>query len=67
MNKSWESIALKIKAIMSEKGMSQKQLAEKCVTKQGAISRTLSGKDVNYSTVINICNALEIKLSDLLN
>lgn len=65
MNQSWELIALKIKAIMSEKGISQKQLAEKCGTKQGAISRTLSGKDVNYSTLVNICNALEISLSDL--
>lgn len=67
MNQSWESIALKIKAIMAEKGISQKQLADKCGTKQGAISRTLSGKDVNYSTVVNICNVLEINLLDLLN
>ena len=67
MNQSWESIAFKIKAIIKEKRISQKYIAEKCGTKQGAISRTLSGKDVNYSTVVNICNALEINLADLLN
>ena len=65
MNPTWQEIAQKIEAIRKEKVISQKQLAEKCGTKQGAISRTLSGKDVNYSTLVNICNALEISLSDL--
>lgn len=65
-NKSWNEIALKIKAIIKEKRLSQKQLAEKCGTKQGSISKKLSQKDVNYSTIVNICDALEINLKELL-
>lgn len=64
-NKSWESISLKIKDVMSEKEISQKQLAEKCGTNQGSISRKLSNKDVNYSTAVSICDALDVDLKEL--
>lgn len=66
MNKSWEEIAEKIKAIIKEKGLSQKQLGEKCGKSQGLISKTLGNKDVNYSTIVVICDALEIDLKELL-
>lgn len=51
---------------MIEKGISQKQLAEKCGTNQGSISRKLSSKDVNHSTVVIICDALDVDLKELL-
>lgn len=66
MNKSWEEIAEKIRAIIKEKGLSQKQLGKKCNKSQGLISKTLANKDVNYSTIVVICDALEVDLKELL-
>lgn len=66
MNKSWEEIAKSIKAIIEEKKISQTELGGKCGKKQGSISRILANKDVKLSTVIDICNALNVEFKWLL-
>ncbi|MGN1134192.1 MAG: helix-turn-helix domain-containing protein [Oscillospiraceae bacterium] len=56
-----------IKTIRKEKGMTQKQLGEKCGMFDSAIRKYESGRqNPKYETLVKIANALEVNIKDLL-
>lgn len=61
-------IGKRIKQIREEKGISQQDLAAKCDFEKSNMSRIEAGKtNLTIKTAYKISNALEIKLSELLD
>jgi len=63
-----ETLIKNIKRLMTEKGITQEQLAEIMNIRQSNVSVMLSGKndDIYYSTLFNLAKALDVKVKELL-
>lgn len=73
--KSWDAVHLipertepiyssRIKAILSVKGLTQKELAGKLGITEAAVSAIINGGDCKTSTLIRVANALDVNLRE---
>jgi transcriptional regulator with XRE-family HTH domain len=61
-------IGLKIKQLRKEKNITQQDLAAICNFEKSNMSRIEAGKNnLTISTLLKICDGLEIKLTDLVD
>ena len=58
-----ESITQTIRKFLDEKGIKQETVARKMGVSEQQLSRWLNGNDLKFSTIQNIADALEIKIS----
>lgn len=66
--KQKNNLATKILTVLTQKNLSQKDLADKTGVSQAAISKILSGKHkTKISTLENIANALKVPVSTFLD
>jgi len=56
----------KVSIIMARKGLSQQDLADKASMSRGNLSGIINGKSCKASTIINVSNALEVDVTEII-
>lgn len=61
--KNSKSILLKLKSIMIEKEISQKDLAEKLCIQEGTLSSRFTQKNISINMLLEMCDALDLDMN----